>query len=276
MSIVKWAGRHRQAIRRIVSIENEYRLRRTLCRALPAQRLTSVGHILHCTVRNAGSQWVRLILSDPFFYRYHGHLPYVAGELPARGGRGAMLTSLYWSYGKCRQHLDANGKTICVIRDPRDLVVAQYFSTRYSHDPIENILEWRAKLSGLNQEDGIEIILEMFLRTATLLGSWTGAARNDPRVLIVRFEDITGDNQHEVWRRVLNHLEIAAPTSEIDRLLTAYDPSNLRPPGVTASGIARYRRRGPGEWKTELSSRNLESFMRRYGGLVPALGYDER
>ena len=268
MSSLSLAARLRPAIRAVVGLESEYRLRRALYRLIPADNAHPERHFLHCTAWRSASQWVRMVLSDPRLYRYHGHLPYAAHNLPPPDARGAMATSLYMPYGSAKALLDrAPGRAIFVVRDPRDLLVSWYLSNRYLHDPVDVVVSRRAEMEGLSDEDGIARSVETFTRTAMLLWSWAREARDDPRVRIVRFEDITGAGKIAAWRGIFEHYGIAVPDDEIARLMRYYDQANLR--GARKS----YRDPATRGWQNTLTGANRDKFMQMHGKLVEAFGY---
>lgn len=69
--------RVRDTLRPILSASNEYRVRRALYRTLPVMHSSAHARLLHASVWKAGSQYVRLVLSDPRVFRAGGALPFV-------------------------------------------------------------------------------------------------------------------------------------------------------------------------------------------------------
>lgn len=72
-----------------------------------------------------------------------------------------LVTPLYLTY----QDFETIPKTgdyraFFVIRDPRDLVVSQYFSKLYSHKRSGEIDQVRQELGAINQEDGLARMID--------------------------------------------------------------------------------------------------------------------
>lgn len=276
MSSLKLAARLRPRIRGVLGPGMEYRLRRTLARITPAAHPLSDTHFVHCTTARAASQWVRLILSDPWLYRHHGHLPYAGRDMPKHLSRGAMVTSKYWNTADLRRFRETNGpaRAIFVVRDPRDLVVSWYFSSRYGHDADHTqIQSRRAQMAGMSEDDGLAFMIEEFLPTAMNMWSWAKDAKDDPGVRVLRYEDLTGAQKPAAWRAVFDHFGFAVPDAEIARLLTYYSLDSLKAAPVNASGVSRYRTARAGGWEEAMSPANRERFMQLHGKLVEAFGY---
>ncbi|MBS0470865.1 MAG: sulfotransferase domain-containing protein [Proteobacteria bacterium] len=277
MSSLKLAARLRPQIRGVLGPGMEYRLRRTLARITPASHPLRDTHFVHCTTARAASQWVRLMLSDPWLYRYHGHLPYAGRDMPKRLPRGAMVTSQYWNTADLRRFRESNGpaRAIFVVRDPRDLVVSWYFSSRYGHDAGFSQIEWRrARMAGMTEDEGLAHMIERFLPIAVNMWSWAKEAQDDPSVRIVRYEDLTGTGKRDAWRGVFGHFGFAVPDGEIARLLEYYSLDNLKAAPVNASGVSRYRTARAGGWQAAMSPANRDRFLHLHGKLVEAFGYD--
>jgi hypothetical protein len=280
MSILRQIRR----LRPLIDLEREYQIRRAAYGLLPVRHRSAHDVVAHACLWKTASQWVRLVLTDPRLYIHGGLKPIPYGRrmrfwrdgppnIPSR----SMLANLYLDFDRFQALVDGRAwAAIFVVRDPRDLLVSWYFSNRYSHVPNPVVLEMRAKMNGLNDRDGILATIDDFDEFATLIDSWTSAARHQPAIRIARFEDLTGTAALANWQDVLRHFDIQAPPETMAAVLRTYDVRKLR--GSTKSSgeevrSEKYRSGKPGDWQNYFDSEINDAFMRRYGGLVRETGY---
>jgi hypothetical protein len=189
---------------------------------------SSSVNVYHCTVYRTGSEWMRRILADRRVCRYSGLLYemyfqriFGTAERPDRTMtrefpytqpfRQRQIVGLYASYENyARIPKPENHKTFFVSRDPRDIVVSHYFASRRDAQNL-NSPHYRILAQ---PDDGIPWMIdkleEMGLFSA--LGSWATIPQDDPRVLLLRFEDLIGPRQFEVFKGLLAHCDIAMQT----------------------------------------------------------------
>ena len=128
-------------------------------------------NIYHCCTHKSGSQWLMAIFKDPMVFAYSGldHYRYV-DELPEKIDRRKItdryfehpfpkykiVSPLYVTYDSILK-IPKSGhyKTIFILRDPRDLIVSDYFSLKYSHSPYPEIIEIRNILLSMNLDKGL-------------------------------------------------------------------------------------------------------------------------
>ena len=135
--------------RSLVPIRLEYRIRDELYSLLPVRHRSRYENIFDCCVWKTASQWIRVVLSDPAVYQYSGlrTLHFTQSPLIRKGhGREVhfplrrIISPVYCSYEAfAALSSAANQRTFFVMRDPRDVMVSQYFSKRYSHRLNDNI-----------------------------------------------------------------------------------------------------------------------------------------
>jgi hypothetical protein len=107
-------------------------------------------------------------------------------------------------------------KVIYLVRDPRDVAVSLYHFRRkngYLEDsyPLESYVRERFIPGDMDVSWGEHV------------GSWLGARRNDPRLLLVRYEDLQQSTFDQVLR-IAHFLGIEAAS---DRVRTAIERSDL-------------------------------------------------
>jgi hypothetical protein len=83
-------------------------------------------------------------------------------------------------------------KILLVLRDPRDVLVSHYFSTRFSHPVLNNdFYDLKAKAEQLSIDEYVKFIAPDFKQRFATYLSWTGK----PNVLFYRYEDLITDPQ---------------------------------------------------------------------------------
>jgi len=239
---------------------------------------SSYANVYHCTVRKTASQWIKALLSDPIIYRYSGLLPYdprpYQWRFPQPIPPGRIALSLFIS----RKRFDALAgpqpyRAFFVLRDPRDIVVSSYFSTRNSHTPMGDVLVVRKVLQDKPVKEGMLYVVGHLAEKGTFrqLREWAIAAPTEA-VRLFRYEDLTGEHQHDEVDAVLRHCGIDLPPAELAALLSRYSFSRMRsdPPGAESS---HYRKGRPGDWRNHFDDDIQEAFTAAAGDLVEVLGY---
>jgi len=254
--------------------ESEYVIRRTASRLIPVKQRVPYDALLHCCAWKTGSQWVRLILSDPRFFRHTGLLPnpmFWRAEIeadPVGHGvrRGRVATNFFCDVAL----FDAvpkpqNYRVFYVCRDPLSLLFSWYFSKRYSHDGYADIQHFRRETEGMDHEAGLIYSLERFDDVASQIVDWTGAAGRERGALIVKYESLTGNDQFSAWRKLMSDLEIDIPDQILQDLLQFYRKENLRPknPSITDKYGSL--------WKKEISPSTFYAVMRAFEAKYPNL-----
>lgn len=253
----------------------------------------AVDNIYHCCAHKTASQWLRQILGDPLTYSYSGLRPYhyqshLRGAVDTRsiGDRRfadpfpqrSIVSPLYIDYaGFATLPKPQRWRAFFVCRDPRDIVVSWYFSIRYSHRPMGNLLATRRVLERESEERGLLHVIDYLDEFGCFdaLRSWA-AAPPAPSILTVKFEDLVGEGSRPVFRRLLDHLDIRMPRRVLTSLLDKHSFERLsgRPRGVE-DRHSHYRRGTSGDWRNHFTPRTDHRFYDVSGDLLAALGYDE-
>lgn len=272
---------HLRKLRGLVSIDAEYAIRRAGFSLLPRKQ-APFDALFHCCVHKTASQWVRLILSDPRFFRETGLYPYFAPRMNLRDPklRGPVPDrSVVSSFFTNKQTLleiekPANWRAFFVTRDPRDLLVSRYFSARYSHRQTGNLGALRSNMVGMTEEEGILYILEhQYDVLAQNLLSFLAASPHDDAIRIVRFEELTGSEQLQTWLDLLKWTGLDIPERTVQTLLEFYSMKNMRAPNASGKKTEKYRSGKLGDWRNHFTPAVDDAFRRRYGSLASDLGY---
>lgn len=271
------------------------RARRALRRSRLYVRHRARGNVYHCCLPRTGSQWLRGILRDERVYRYSGleyhnyYARFPDGYDPRRPGdvafdepfpRGCVVSPLYIDYRAFTTIPEAeNDRAFFVMRDPRDIVVSWYFAMKHSHSlmggrlaPLRAMLQELPKAAGLKHS--IDVLVdenEAFDR----LRSWIRVREHDPRVLVVRYEDLISEQRLEAFRKLFRHCDIRLPTSKLRALLADHSFKKLsgRERG-TEDRQAHLRKGEPGDWRNHLAEDGVMAhFQAKAGDLLQVLGY---
>lgn len=251
-------------------------------------------NLYHCTTQRAGSQWIKRIFADPLVRRFSGLPPWDYEDRSFPGGidprpinhrfglspfpNQIVATPLYIDYPGYKA-IPKNGpsRAFFVMRDPRDLVVSDYFSNRYSHFPMGDTPALRQHLNSVDERSGLLYVLDTMNSYGTFAcqRSWLEAS-SDPEILVVRFEDMISDSGNLTWQRIFDHFDIRIPRFLLSKVLRKYTFSSLagRSRGVEDKN-SHYRKGVHGDWKNHFDAGLQARFNELTGNLVQALRYDE-
>ena len=261
--------------------------------------------IYHCCTQKTASQWFREVLSDAVVFRYSGLRPYAyldwrkqviarenyqdidllelqkrfyCGSFCCKGiPRNTIGIDFYIGYRtfkamvKCERH-----KAFFVLRDPRDIVVSWYFSTKHSHVSSGSILEFRQKLERLSFADGLKYSIDILAGFGLFEGqlSWCIDGARDDSVKVLRYEAFA-DNNEAFLRELFELLGIDMPENEFLKLLARHSfekYSKGRAVGVEDK-YSHYRKGKPGDWREHFDDSVSGHMDNVTGRLIEVLGY---
>ena len=243
---------------------------------------SDVSALFHCCVHKTASQWVRLIISDPRFCRAVGLKPYFAPAMrlnfpderkpvPEHSVVGSFFTDK-----DTLLEIDkpANWRAFFVTRDPRDLLISRYHSKRFSHRASDKLRLHRELMDGMSDEEGIIWMIEnQFDEVATRLASFTQSGECDNRIVLAKFEELTGSNRVPAWSAMLTSLGFEVPEATLAKVLNFYRFDRMRAPASAGKHDEKYRHGQKGEWRERFTPPIRDAFEKRYGDLVAKLGY---
>jgi len=250
--------------------------------AVPVDSRCAYDNVFHCTVRKTASQWIKALLSDPLVYRHSGLMPYdprvYKWRHPQEMPRGRAVSSLFISYPKFAElPKPEQYRAFFVLRDPRDIVVSSYFSTRNSHTPMGDVPAVRKVLREKSFKDGMLYTIEHLRRKGTFrsMRSWV-TAPGTPAVALFRYEDLTGERQHAEVERMMRHCGVELPPARLEELLSRYSFSRMRSDPEGTAVVSHYRKGKAGDWRNHFDDDIDEEFRAATGDLVDVLGYPDR
>jgi Sulfotransferase domain len=250
--------------------------------AVPVNSRCEYGNIYHCAVRKTASQWIKALFTDPITYRYSGLLPYdprpYKWRYPQAFPPDRVVSTLFISHERFMGIPKPAGcRAFFVLRDPRDIVVSSYFSTRTSHTPMGDVPTVRKVLQEKPFKEGLLYVISHLAEKGTFkaLRSWATAPSTEA-VRLVRYEDLTGEEQTDELDRLMRHCGIVLPSSELAALLSRYSFSRMRSYPEGAGSISHYRKGKAGDWRNHFDDDVYEAFAAATGDLVEVLGYPSR
>jgi hypothetical protein len=261
--------------RRALLEAHNARLRLTV----PVVSRSEYVNIYHCTVRKTASQWIKAMFSDPIVYRHSGLLPYdprpYKWSFPQAVPPHRAALSLFIS----RKRFEALPKpdryrAFFVLRDPRDVVVSSYFSTKNSHTPMGDVLKVRKVLQDKPVKEGMLYVIDHLAQKGAFrdLRAWVTAPPTEA-VSLFRYEDLTGERQQDEVDRMMRHCGIVIPPAELTVLLSRYSFSRMRSDPESTQTVSHYRKGRPGDWRNHFDDDIQEAFDAATGDLVELLGY---
>jgi hypothetical protein len=243
--------------------------------------------IFHCCIQKSGSQWFKKIFSDKIIWQQNKLLSYDPSdnfitEDPAilqklkKLPDNLIISPLYIRYSEFNklQKPDAH-KVFYIARDPRDLIISNYFSLKFSHDPYHPyILKMRDKLNSMSQDDGITDIINSFTAgTKKTLDGWF--MQKSENIKLIRFEDIFGENQYDIFSDLLNHCNIDISSTDIKILLEKYSFKNISGRKQGSEDVKHHYRKGtPGDWKNHFTNQHKDLFKKLSDDLLIICGYE--
>lgn len=280
-----------QLARKIIPLRREQQLRELFARLMPVRHRSSAENIYHCCVWKTASQWVRNVLSASDVYRYSGLLPYAYEVHEGRDFRALqertfdkpfplrrIITPLYINYPSfAGMPKPSSYRAFFVVRDPRDLVISHYFSSRYSHTENTGVLEDRSRLTDISEQDGIIVSLRFMAERGIFdaLRSWVTVSGHDSRIKVYRFEDLTGAEQVRWVTDLMQHCDIAIPLDKLQAVLDRLTFEKLS--GGRKQGEEnkhhKYRSGKHGDWQKYFDENVTAAYREVVGDLTESLGY---
>ncbi|MFT5424390.1 MAG: hypothetical protein ACI89L_002185 [Phycisphaerales bacterium] len=220
-----------------------------------------------------GTNWMRSILKDTARALGLGY--------EVRGGRaddftgepGAGTVRLYVNpLAECTPESIAEpGRGFHLIRDPRDVLVSQYWSWKNSHENnTPQIESLRARLQDLSIADGLAALLPHHRMLSQLAGKPIGP---NPLVRVVRYEELWEGGAGS-FAELFAFLGLDLPEGEIGSIVDrhSFESRSGRKPG-DEDNTNHLRRGSPGGWREVFTPELEAAFENAWPGEVGRLGY---
>jgi hypothetical protein len=277
--------------RNLIPVRREQQLRSLLARLVPVRHTSCAENVYHCCVWKTASQWVRNVMSATDVYRYSGLLPYAYEAQEGLDSRALqqrtfdrpflvrrIITPLYINYESfASMPKPEHYRAFFVARDPRDIVVSHYFSSKLSHVENPGVLAERARLADLPDNEGIVVHMKYMDERGIFaaLRSWVENSSVDSRIRVFRFEDLTGSDQLHWMGEVMTHCDIRLPQENLQAILSRLSFEKLsggRKPGQE-NPHHKYRSGTHGSWVKYFDDKVSAAFEQIAGDVPQLLGY---
>lgn len=251
-------------------------------------------NIFHCCVQKTGSVWIKSLLSDPVIYKYSGLKVSPYGKdyrqkltdsvahlftkpFPAKTIVSAFKGS-YENYIHDIPKHEGKQKAFFVIRDPRELAVSYYFSSKNSHvvKAGSKMSERREYLNSVDQVTGLKYAIDVLCEKDMyrVMADWISHAK-DKEILIVKYEDLIGDNKSEKFRELLTFMDIKVPDDVFDRLIEDYGFEKLTGRKKGEENVNSHLRSGAAKtWDRYFDEEVMKHYNEKVGDIVADLPYD--
>lgn len=165
---------------------------------------------------------------------------------------------------------------IHVYRDPRDMLISGYFSSKYSH-PAEDhpkLQLHRKKLHTVSSEDGIILEMDYLDEYFQDMRGWDF---NDKRFLNVPFESLYKTEECAKLMMVTMVTRLLAPidSPKLDKILEENTFTKLsKGRRVGEENVKHHYRKGTsGDWRNHFTPKVNREFMKRYEDILIHYGY---
>lgn len=244
--------------------------------------------IYHCCIQKTGSQWFKKLFNDEIFWNNSKLINYSPKDnfitdnekilnkldkLPIN----ALIGPLYIRRSNFENLIKPKiYKAFFIARDPRDLIISNYFSLKYSHSPYDPyILKMRDKLNNISQDDGIFDLIESLTPGIKMtLEGWF--KNNSENIYLLKFEDLFGLNHKKVFAELLQFCEINLSSSATETLLDKYSFQKISGRKLGTEDVKNHYRKGiPGDWKNYFNEEHTSLFKELSGDLLINCNYEK-
>ncbi|OQW93424.1 MAG: hypothetical protein BWK79_11215 [Beggiatoa sp. IS2] len=150
-------------------------------------------------------------------------------------------------------------KVFYVMRHPKDVIVSAYHSWMKTHRtyPGSAVEKFREE----NRDKGKNDILKQIIRdfSKKQFGSmmdWWAYHRINDDIMLVKFEDLIGENRVKVFTEVFSHCGAQIPEQTVEQFLQGYTLEKMR---VISNNPGHYRLGKAGTWVDDWSE-EVETF----------------
>jgi hypothetical protein len=194
-------------------------------------------------------------------------------EMPSRGGRSfgtaGMHTPVRWL-----QALLPSFRILCIIRDPRDVVVSYFYHFMATLYPgfARELVDYDERSGAIEMNPAWKgAFAERFIRR--LRKYYTGAPLEPSHVLVVRYEDLLVNAADEM-ARVLAFLGCRERRPRIDAVVEVCS-FEAKTGGREEQRNSMTRKGQAGDWRNYFDRELLEQLGRPFVDLVRDLGYEQ-
>ena len=245
-------------------------------------------NIYHCCIQKTATQWFSKLLTDRLIWKKTGFSLYYPGQNFITGDKqileqlksipkpGIICSPLYIQQKTFAEFTgSADYRAFYILRDPRDIIVSNYFSMKYSHPALnEYLVSNRKELEKLSEHDGImKVIVNTAKFITQIMHRWQAA--NDPRIKTYKFEDVFGPDQFTFLKDIFDHCHLSLADGDIQYLVDQYSFQKISGRSAGTEDQKHHYRKGvSGDWKNYFSDAHKKRFNQEAGALLVGLGYE--
>ena len=233
-------------------------------------------------MQKSGSQWFKTFFNDPQIKSYTNLLVfpqhrYEWGYFIKNFPKGTFVPGLYMGYDLFEEiNRDPFSQTICVIRDPRNIVISWYFSMLESHILMGKVNKYRNDLTKLSLNEGLHYSIEALAVKLIEMRTWFRQdAMGDKTIQRVYFEEFFSDKQIAIFIDIINKMNLKIPKNLIVKKINYYSKENmrLRDKEVNPSRKGNHYRKRSSNHHEYFTKKHYEHFYKTTGNLIEVLGY---
>ena len=215
------------------------------------------------TSHKCGSQWFKSIFGSRHMHNILDYHYYAFKLLPLKGFDTTKLTKRRYDIRQLKPGIygpiyvgpsSLNGlkdsdNIYVVIRDPRNLIVSWYESLLKTHALMGNVGEMREQLKNLPKLQGLDLMIDHAVNFGTfeVMEEWALEKHDNPRVKIVKFEDLFSGNQEAEFEAMLNHFHLDCDKISLSSILSRFSFKRL------SKANKHYKKGRSRTWKNDLN-----------------------
>ena len=258
----------RNAVRKFVGVKTEYKLRRIMSSPFVSNSLSNKCCV-HASARKAGSQFIRLVITDPRIVAAEKLKPYFFGNEyseslnEVRSENRILISSYYGNLEELQQKLPShNLRLLYVGREPLDCFRSWLRSTMFSHPNGDKVIEIRNQLnSAKSAEEKINILIDNYSSNDKLLFDWLKSTE-DESVKLIKFESIKRSEFNIVAPIIKDAFAFSTSSENISNMLAQYTR-------LLKSSGGKYNSEKEYNYPTENFEQNcLREFKSRYSSTI--------
>ena len=169
-------------------------------------------------------------------------------------------------------------KAIHVYRDPRELIVSNYYSWKESHPNNQFLIERdrRIKVIKMNKDDGMIFVIDELHKYKNIwnaMRSW--AESNDPNVKFFKLTELLKKDNLSEFICFMNFLECDYNQDSLAKVLKNLSFKKITNREIGVQQNNNHFRSGTDKtWRSELTDKVLEHFYNVTDNLTEILGYN--
>lgn len=234
--------------------------------------------ILHYTINKAASTFTQSVIHELAIAHGLIHVNYqrylLIGNLnqrnelynPKRIKIAFNKNGIY--YGALRKLVDIpqlnQYRVVLVIRDPRDVLVSQFYSAKFTHPIVNKVhITNREEMRNRTIDEHVLFTTPRFLKTYT---EYCDHLVGNSEVLVLKYEDMVA-NFAQWINQLADHLQLDKHPEIISKIISRTDFS------TTKGKIAHKRQVSPGNYKTALKPTTIDTLNQKFSDILTKLEY---